>query len=214
MGTLPSARRAGVGRALLRLCLEHVRGAGATRLWCNARTSARAFCAAQGLHARGDEFQMPDLGPHIVMVVELLSWELRAVTEADREFLRDLHRATLRDYVDQVWGWDDAQQREMFDARWDPAPRRIIRLDGRDVGTLTVETKRDEVFLADIGILPEFQSRGLGSSVIRRVLADADASGLPVRLQVLRPNPARRLYERLGFVVTEESPERYTMLRS
>ena len=141
----------------------------------------------------------------------MADWELRPATEADKEFLRELHRTTLREYVDQVFGWDDDEQRAFFDERWDPRPRQVIRVEGRDAGALHVEVRDDEVFLANIGLLPEYQSRGIGSCVIQSVLDDARARGLPVSLSVLRPNPARRLYERLGFAVVEESPERFTL---
>ncbi len=141
----------------------------------------------------------------------MTDWELRPATEADKEFLRELHRTTLREYVDQVFGWDDDEQRAFFDERWDPRPQQVIRVEGRDAGALHVEVRDDEVFLANIGLLPEYQSRGIGSRVIQSVLDDARARGLPVSLSVLRPNPARRLYERLGFAVVEESPERFTL---
>jgi hypothetical protein len=42
-------------------------------------------------------------------------------------------------------------------------------------------------------------------------MAQAAAQERPVRLRVLRVNPAQRLYLRLGFVITDESPERLTM---
>ena len=62
-----------------------------------------------------------------------------------------------------------------------------------------------------IEILPEYQNRGVGSAVIRDVLAQAQAEGLPVGLQVLKVNPARRLYERLGFNVVGETATHYLM---
>lgn len=39
----------------------------------------------------------------------------------------------------------------------------------------------------------------------------ASARGLPTRLQVLKVNPARSLYERLGFELVEETQTHYVM---
>jgi ribosomal protein S18 acetylase RimI-like enzyme len=42
-------------------------------------------------------------------------------------------------------------------------------------------------------------------------MSEARDANKPLRLRVLGVNPAKRLYERLGFVVTETTNERYYM---
>ena len=54
----------------------------------------------------------------------------------------------------------------------------------------------------DLGILPEFQRRGIGTLVFKLHMQQAIDAGAAIRLHVRTDNPARRLYERLGFVVT------------
>ena len=53
-------------------------------------------------------------------------------------------------------------------------------------------------------LVPEFQGHGTGGAVLVRLLAETDAAGLPVRLNVLKESPAARFYERHGFVRTHE----------
>ena len=36
-------------------------------LWCNARLHAVGFYERQGWKVEGDEFDVPDIGPHFVM---------------------------------------------------------------------------------------------------------------------------------------------------
>ena len=67
MATRPDVQRGGVGRRVLERCFEHVRDSGAAVLWCNARTGARTFYEAMGLHAVGEEFDIAGIGPHFVM---------------------------------------------------------------------------------------------------------------------------------------------------
>ncbi|MGC5413332.1 GNAT family N-acetyltransferase, partial [Streptomyces sp. DT225] len=57
------------------------------------------------------------------------------------------------------------------------------------------------------------QGRGIGSGVLRRLLARTDAEGAPVRLNVLQGSAARRLYERHGFVTEREDPVDVFMIR-
>ncbi len=135
----------------------------------------------------------------------------RPAIASDRDWLFDLKRATMRDHVAAVYGWDDAVQRWLFEDKFDPAKMRIIRVEGRDAGMLEVEERADHFYLARIEILPALQNQGLGSTVIRSILEDAEKKTKPVLLQVLRPNPARRLYERLGFRVWNESATHYQM---
>jgi ribosomal protein S18 acetylase RimI-like enzyme len=140
-------------------------------------------------------------------------YALRPATEADHDFLYRLHTATMKEYVTTLWGWDEAAQQRMFRERFNPALRQVIVVDGQDAGALEVHWGEAEAFISNILIAPEFQRRGIGRAILKDILDEATARGLPVTLRVLRPNPARGLYERLGFVVTEETPERFYLRR-
>jgi predicted GNAT family N-acyltransferase len=59
-------RQHGIGRQLLSAMLQHGNVAE-EGLWCNARTSARAFYEACGFVAEGKEFEIVPIGPHYVM---------------------------------------------------------------------------------------------------------------------------------------------------
>ncbi len=67
MATAPEVRGQGFGAAVLLECFDAIREAGGTHLWCNARTSAVPFYRSLGLETVGDEFEIPEIGPHYVM---------------------------------------------------------------------------------------------------------------------------------------------------
>jgi ribosomal protein S18 acetylase RimI-like enzyme len=82
----------------------------------------------------------------------------------------------------------------------------IIENDGLGVGFLMTLEHGSDLTLHTVCILPESQGRGFGTAIIREVLDAASARNRGVIVSVLKANSAARsLYERLGFVVTEES---------
>lgn len=107
----------------------------------------------------------------------------------------------IRPHVEAVWGWDQAEQESRFRGGFDEQTIRIVRVDGEDAGYLKIETREDHVFIAGIYLDGRFRDRGIGREIILDVLRSASEAGNPVRLQVLRPSPAQRLYARLGFSV-------------
>ncbi|PYQ49201.1 MAG: hypothetical protein DMF78_18990 [Acidobacteria bacterium] len=132
-------------------------------------------------------------------------FELRPATAADRDRLYALHRAAMRDVVDRTWGWDEPWQHAHFNARFDPAAFSLIVAGGREVGALCVQERAGELYVAAVEVAPEEQGRGLGTAVLRDVIARAATIGAAVTLQVLKANVrAQRLYERLGFYATGE----------
>lgn len=71
VATAASQRRTGAGTAVLAALDEYVREQGGTLLWCNARIEAVAFYESLGWHVLGDEFEIPTVGPHLVMERQL-----------------------------------------------------------------------------------------------------------------------------------------------
>ncbi len=139
-------------------------------------------------------------------------YSVRLATATDSAFVYHLHRSTMQDYVAQTWGeWNEDFQARMFTQWFEPSQFQIVVVDGQDVGLVSVERRPTELFLRTIEILPEYQNRGVGSAVIKAVLAQARAEAVPVSLQVLKVNPARQLYERLGFSVVGETTTHYLM---
>lgn len=141
-----------------------------------------------------------------------MAHSLRTVSDADYLWLWSLKRETMRVYVEQTWGkWDDEAQAERFRRNFQPDHVQVIVLDGQDAGLLHVVRSAEEIRLVNIQVSPEFQNRGLGTAVMHGLLAEARGAGLPLCLQVLKVNPARRLYERIGFAVAGETETHYQM---
>lgn len=67
MATDPSVRGRGYGRAVLRAALDHAARRGAGEVWCNARLAAVGFYEGAGFAVVSDEFDVPGIGPHVVM---------------------------------------------------------------------------------------------------------------------------------------------------
>lgn len=144
---------------------------------------------------------------------------VRAATPADEPFLRDVFASTR---VDELAGvsWGDATRQAFLDQQFDaqdadyrrrfPEARfLVVELDGTPVGRLYLADDGNVVHVLDIALLPEHRGRGYGDALLRWVIGE----GRPVSLSVVKWNPARRLYARLGFEVVAEGDPYVRMQR-
>jgi ribosomal protein S18 acetylase RimI-like enzyme len=67
MATAPQARGLRLGTSIVKACVAFARDNGARLLWCNARTGAVGFYSKLGFEIVGQEFEIPDVGPHFRM---------------------------------------------------------------------------------------------------------------------------------------------------
>jgi ribosomal protein S18 acetylase RimI-like enzyme len=67
MATDPAYRGRGVGAAVLEALVAHARAGGGGVLWCNARVPAQRFYERAGLQTRGEPWEDPEIGPHVLM---------------------------------------------------------------------------------------------------------------------------------------------------
>ena len=141
---------------------------------------------------------------------------LRPATPEDYEEMVGVYASTRAAELAQVTWWDDAQklafcrmqyhaQKAEYDARYPDAQYDLILLEGRTAGRLWIGRDDEEIHMLDITVLPWAQGRGVGAALVRGLIEEARASGVRLRHMVFVMNEgARRLYERLGFVVFEE----------
>ena len=134
---------------------------------------------------------------------------LRPVSDADRAFLVELYASTReeelaqvqwadgvkRAFVEQQFGAQDAHYRGNYPG----ATLDVIEVEGRRAGRLYVHPGPSDIRIMDIALMPEFRGRGIGTSLLRGLIEQADASGRKLSIHVEVNNPARSLYDRLGF---------------
>jgi ribosomal protein S18 acetylase RimI-like enzyme len=125
---------------------------------------------------------------------------LRAATSEDKEWIYEVKKQAYHHYVENIWGWDEAWQRNNFESEYDRRVNFVVMLDDQLVGWLQLEYPPYQVYLGNIAILDHYQGRGIGTAVLTRIIGEASASSRSVALQVFKTNPrATALYERLGF---------------
>lgn len=139
---------------------------------------------------------------------------LRPCLESDRDFLYRVYASTRLEELAPT-GWSPGQmnaflsmqfnaQHTYYHQQFADAEYSVVMLDGVPIGRLYVNRTPDEVLIIDIALLPEYRDRGIGTPLVRGLLAEADAGGKPVRLHVEKFNRALRLWQRLGFEVIED----------
>lgn len=137
---------------------------------------------------------------------------LQPATADDETYLYNLHRATMRDLVEQVWGWDEPMQQEFFREHIAAGNHFLIQLKDENVGTVQYHDEADHLFIGNIEIDPDRQGEGIGTVVMQQLIKRAHTENKPVRLQVLKINTsACRLYQRLGFDFDGESETHFHM---
>ena len=68
---LQSHRNQNLGKQLLKACINHAIHHKADVIWCNARIKAVPFYKREGFKIIGDEFDIPNIGPHYLMAKNL-----------------------------------------------------------------------------------------------------------------------------------------------
>lgn len=148
---------------------------------------------------------------------------LRPFSPEDPEFLFQLYASTRREEI-APFGWPPAQQdaflrmqfnaqRQWYAMAYAGADHQLIVIDEKPAGRMLVLRDNTGARLVDIALLSEYRGHGVGTQLLRELISQCDKDGVPLRLQVLKNNPARRLYERLGFVTIGEDGMYYEMAR-
>ncbi len=139
--------------------------------------------------------------------------KLRPATILDNDFAFHVWKTSMQQYVEMTWGWDEDSQIQHQQAEFVASHYQIIEVAGQSVGTLIVNRYPDHMYLSGLYLLPQYQRQGIGSTIMRELFAEAQSHNVPIRLRVLNVNSqARRLYERLGFIATDESKLPFTVM--
>lgn len=141
--------------------------------------------------------------------------ELRPVTASDDQFLLSVYASTRHDELAQV-EWPEGQkeqflrwqfdlQRAEYSSRFPDADYRVILVNQQPAGRFWTGTDDEQIRLLDIALLPQFQNRGVGTALLRRLIDQAAKAGKALRHMVfVLNNDAERFYLRLGFKRIED----------
>lgn len=139
----------------------------------------------------------------------------RPATEADTDLLLAIYASTREEELART-DWSDARKAEFVAMQFRaqtahytgnyPGADFLLILRGDEIaGRLYLHRRDDEIRIMDLALLPPHRGAGIGTAVLTALqrLAAAEAIGLSIHVEVF--NPARRLYQRLGFRPVREA---------
>ncbi len=140
---------------------------------------------------------------------------LRPSTAHDTEFLFRVYASSREREMSVVIDWDPALkeaflrdqfrlQHHHYQTHYPNARYDVIEKNGESVGRFYVERMKNEIRIMDIALLAEHRGQGIGRALLEEVLKEATEVRKFVSLHVEDANPAKRLYERMGFLVAGE----------
>ena len=133
----------------------------------------------------------------------------RPATSDDVSFLRYLYGTTREEEL-QIVQWTAEEKAAFLDMQFTAQkshyeefyPRcefLVIELEGERIGRLYIDRGESDIEIVDIALLPAQRGRGIGRMLLEEILEEGRATGMRVGIYVEHFNPARHLYDRLGF---------------
>jgi len=131
-------------------------------------------------------------------------WRFGLPSEADFEPLLALRIDVMREHLERVFRYKPSRARRIFREHFDEPGMRLILLGGERIGCVGFRHEPECLKIDSFYLERRFHNSGLGTAILKVLLAEADASGKPVRLEVLTGSKADRFYLRHGFVKLRE----------
>lgn len=139
----------------------------------------------------------------------LISFRPIKKTQEDLELLFEIYASTREEEMAlSGWGKEEIEnflrmqfglQHKQYMDSYKKAAFEIVVYDGIPAGRLYVDRREEDIRIIDIALLPKFRRRGIGSSIMRNLICEADQKQATLSLHVEHNNPAMALYEKLGF---------------
>jgi ribosomal protein S18 acetylase RimI-like enzyme len=139
------------------------------------------------------------------------SLRFRPATEADIPFLLELRRQTMSAHQ-LASGVATSEEERLRRVKAAFHCAQVVMQADQPIGLLKVVRGGHQWELVQIQLAPAVQGKGIGTLLLNSLLGEARAAGASVHLSVLKANPARRLYERLGFAIVAEKESSYEMV--
>ena len=140
-----------------------------------------------------------------------MDYRLRAATPADEDWQLAIYASTRAEEL-ALTGWPASQceafvrqqhraQQVHYTRHFPGSVCHLILVQGDEIaGRLWLDERGNRLHILDITVLPAWRGQGLGTRCLQTLAERAAARGQGLSIQVEIHNPARRLYERLGFV--------------
>ncbi len=143
-----------------------------------------------------------------------MKYMLRKCEDTDFHFIYELKEKCFKWYIEKIYGWNKNTQIELTKKEMSEhlADMSIIQCEGEDIGLFTFYF--DDMGDACIGmfaILPDYQGMGIGTQILTNVLKEN--KDVRIYLKTYKENPARNLYQRVGFKKYDETETHWLMER-
>lgn len=133
---------------------------------------------------------------------------------SDEIWMFDLFRRTMQHYIEAAWGWDEQLQREGFLTSLPIRQFQLLESREQLMGGFHLSEKPDHFILDMILVEPAHQRQGWGTLMAAEIKRTAKRNRKPVRLSVLKTNPAVDFHYKLGFEEIEQDEHSIKMLWS
>lgn len=152
---------------------------------------------------------------------QIATHTLRPVQEEDEALLFEIYSSSRSDEM-ALLPWDAAQkqaflqmqfsaQQKHYRSYFPQARHEIILAEGQPVGRLYIDRRSAEIRILDLTLLPETRGRGIGTLILQDLMKEAAEANMPLSIYVESFNRFLGLFQRLGFVKTEESGASWLM---
>ncbi|MBK8816142.1 MAG: GNAT family N-acetyltransferase [Methylococcaceae bacterium] len=141
----------------------------------------------------------------------MLHYTIRKGKTSDKQWLFELYSLTLRAAIEATWGWDVEFQFNLFSEHLQPEKFEILLIEDKPIGGFYVVQHADHFWLEMLLIHPGYQGRGIGKRIVRQIQRTSASKNKVLKLCVIKANPVRLFYEKLGFKVYDEDKAFYQM---
>lgn len=150
---------------------------------------------------------------------------LRRIDQSDMPSLLAMYASTREEEMSKVPGWSETMKHEFIKSQFEAqhshykknysgADFWVICKNKSSAGRLYVHENFQGrgMRIIDITLLPAFRNYGIGSSILKDLMQLSTQSEKPLSIHVESFNPAKNLYNRLGFNKISETNGVYHLM--
>ena len=132
-----------------------------------------------------------------------MNYKLRNCEYNDLDYIVKLKELGLKWYIEIIYGWDEKIQIEKTKKELDNHinDMKIIQIDNNDIGITTFYEEDENYVIGLLIIHPDYQNKGIATKILSKYINTAKENKKRIIIKTYKENPAKILYERLGFKI-------------